>query len=261
MSQNTSTRPDTNTRRKTNEVPVGWIILSTLIFATGAATLYISSTQGTALRQFLDWMFAFSTVNTTWYLTRIAGIIAYLLLWFSTAWGIAIPSKFFDRVLHRSITYEFHQFISLLSLGFLGLHMFVLLIDQYLPYSIAQLLVPFLSPYRPQWVGLGVIAFYLLVLVTVTFYLRQRIGSKAFRYIHYTSLIAYLGATIHGLLAGTDSSLPMMIFMYAGTFLVIVFLFVFWIVNASLDKKAKQAALPPQRETFKPIRLKNRGYR
>jgi sulfoxide reductase heme-binding subunit YedZ len=258
MSQNPSI--NRANQSKTSEIPWGWIITAGSVFAVGVTALYISSSQGAALRQTLDWMLGLSTVNVTWYLTRIAGIIAYLLLWISTAWGIAIPSKFFDRVLHRSITFEFHQFISLLGLGFLALHMLVLLADQYMPYSVAQLLVPFISPYRPIWVGVGVIAFYLLVLVTVTFYIRQRIGMKAFRYIHYTSLLAYLGATVHGIYSGTDTPLSMMMLMYAGTFLVIVFLFVYWITVIRLDKREK-AALNPRQAPFKPIQLKERVRR
>ncbi len=253
MSQNTSINRRTQSR--SGDIPWGWIILSVAIFAGGTAALYISSPQGASIRQSLDWLFGFSTINTTWYLTRIAGIIAYLLLWISVAWGIAIPAKFFDKVIHRSVTFEFHQFISLLSLGFLALHMLVLLADQYVPYSVAQLLVPFISPYRPVWVGIGVIAFYLLVLVTGTFYIRQKIGMKTFRYIHYTSLLAYLGATVHGIYSGTDTPLTMVMFMYAGTFLVVIFLFTFWIVSIYNEKKAK-AVVAPAPVPFKPIQLR-----
>ena len=85
-------------------------------------------------------------------------------------------------------------------------------------------------------VGIGVIAFYLTVLVTVTFYLRKKIGMTAFRTIHYTSLLAYFGSTLHGLFAGTDSSLPMALLMYLGSFLVIFFLTVYWLVSIWLRK-------------------------
>ena len=173
--------------------------------------------------------------------------MAYLLLWLSTAWGLAIPSKIIDRLLHRSFTFDIHQVISLFSLGFLGLHIFVLMADQYLPYSLAQILVPFLSPYRPFWVGVGVIALYILLLVTATFYLRQRIGMKTFRVIHYTSLIGYLGATLHGIFAGTDSSLPAAMVMYGGTFLVIVFLTGYWLLVLWQSSRTRTASTPIRR--------------
>lgn len=230
---------------KTEAIPYGWIMLTFLTFLVGSVGLYLASPVGNALRTTLAHVFAFDSENVVWYIVRSSGFIAYLLLWLSTAWGLAIPSKIADRLLHGSYTFEFHQFISLLSLGFLGLHMAVLLVDQYLPYNLAQILIPFLSPYRPVWVGVGGIAFYLTVLVTVTYYLRSRIGMKTFRYIHYSSLIGYLAATAHSLFSGTDSSLPIAQFMYVGTFLVVVFLTVYWVLMVWMGKApVKQSTTP-----------------
>ena len=227
MSQNplTSAQP---TRAKS--LPYGWLSLAGMALFISAAGLVLAGSHGAELRNLLNRLFALDSQQAMWYVTRAAGVMAYLLVWLSTVWGLAIPTKLVDRLLHRSFTFDFHQFISLLSLGFLALHIFVLTADRYLPYSLAQILVPFLSPYRPLWVGVGVIAFYLLLLVTGTFYVRQRIGMKAFRAIHYTSLLAYLGATVHGLMAGTDSSLPALLAMYVVSFLVIVFLTTYWLV-------------------------------
>jgi len=191
------------------------------------------------LKTALAWLFALTSDQVTWYVTRTAGMIAYLLLWLSTVWGLAIPSKLFGEVLSGDFTFDFHKFISLLSLGFLGLHIVVLTADSYLPFSVAQLLVPFLSPYRPLWVGVGIVAFYLLLLVTGTFYLRKQIGMKAFRYIHYTSLAAYLGAVVHALMSGTDSSLPVVILLYVSTSSVVVFLTVYWLVRLWVSHPVK----------------------
>jgi predicted ferric reductase len=179
-----------------------------------------------------DVLFATSSVQALWYVTRAAGVLAYLLLWLSTAWGLAVSSKILDPLLQRFFTYDMHQFISLLALGFIALHVIVLLADKYLPFSIVQVLVPFAAPYRPVGVGIGVIGFYLTLLVSVTFYLRQRIGYQMFRVIHYASFVAYLAALAHGLLAGTDSPLATVQLMYAASALVVIFLFVYRIVMA-----------------------------
>jgi predicted ferric reductase len=194
----------------------------------------------------LNGLFSLDSVQLWWYITRSAGIIAYLLLWFSTAWGLAVPSKLLDPLLDRTFTFDFHQFISLLSIGFMVLHILVLTLDRYLPYSAWQILIPFLSPYRPLWVGIGVIAFYLILLVTVTFYLRSRIGMRAFRAIHILSLAGYLGATLHGLYAGTDSVLPVMQLLYQGTGLVIIFLTVYWLfLKLTQKREARRPEVKP----------------
>ncbi len=100
----------------------------------------------------------------------------------------------------------------------------VLLADRYLPFSLTQILVPFSAPYRPVWVGLGIIGLYLTLLVTITFYIRRYIGQRAFRVIHYASFVAFLATAAHGLFAGTDSVLPATQLMYFGTTMIVVFL-------------------------------------
>jgi predicted ferric reductase len=149
-----------------------------------------------------------------------------------------------NQILAPTFTVDFHEFISLLSIGFTILHVFVLTIDRFLPYTPLQILVPFLSPYRPFWVGLGVIAFYITLLVTITFYLRSKIGMKTFRSIHVLSLLGYLGVTLHGLYAGTDSPLITMQLLYKGTALLITFLTIYWIgLKFAQTQEAKKKAL------------------
>jgi predicted ferric reductase len=237
--------------------PENWrTILGTLVKIAGAGLAVLLGAGIFLLTQTPFWallgkslnqLFAIDSVQLMWYITRSAGFIAYLLLWLSTAWGLAVSSKILDAILHRSFTYDFHQFISLLAIGFILLHIIVLMADRYLPYNLAQVLVPFLSPYRPLWVGIGVLGFYLTLLVTITFYLRNRIGMKAFRAIHILSLLGYLGATVHGFFSGTDSSLWTVQLLYASTFFSTVFLTAYWLVMRPYlrPKPVKKAPLPP----------------
>jgi DMSO/TMAO reductase YedYZ heme-binding membrane subunit len=91
------------------------------------------------------------------------------------------------------------------------------------------------------------------VLVSMTFYMRRRISMQAFRSIHLLSFLGYLGATLHGLFAGTDSALPVTRLLYAGTFLMVVFLTVYWLVLSALDKQEKtmrEARVPSGRQSL-----------
>ena len=196
---------------------------------------------------FIKWLFEINSVQMWWYITRASGLVAYLLLWLSTAWGLAVSSKIFDPHLLRNYTYDFHEFLSLLAVGFLLVHISVLTLDRYLPFSVAQVLVPFIDSYRPLWVGIGVIAFYLTLLVTVTFYLRRSIGVRTFRLIHGLSLVAYLGATLHSIYSGTDSPLLSTQLLYKGSLLSIVFLSAYWLVTFLQGKygAAKRASEAP----------------
>ena len=208
-----------------------------------------------SLINLLSNLFAIDSLQFWWYLTRAAGLMGYFLIWLSTAWGLVVSSKILDSIMDRGFTYDFHEYFSLLGLGFIAIHVIVLMADKYLPYTIWQVLIPFLSPYRPFWVGIGVIALYLSLLVTITFYLKAKIGMAAFRKIHYLSLVAYLGATLHGLYAGTDSVLPIANLLYKGTFLITLFLVVYWIILLIFRKQEEEKLKQEQLRE----KLRNKG--
>lgn len=206
------------------------------VTAVTSILLVASSPLGTSIGNALNALFALNSVQTMWYITRASGMVAYLLLWLSTAWGLAVSTKILDRLLHRTFTYDFHQYLSLFAIGFTFLHILVLLFDGFMPYSIPQILLPFISPYRPFWVGMGVIGLYLMLLVTITFYMRSRIGMGAFRVIHFLSLVAYLGAAIHSVFSGSDTSLLSVQLLYLSTFLIVLFLTAYWLIMLALKK-------------------------
>jgi len=203
--------------------------------------LILQTPAGSSASQAINSLFALDSVQMWWYVTRAAGLTGYFLLWLSMAWGLAIANKILSPAIEGSFTYDFHEFLSLLGIGFVLLHVVVLLYDRFLPFSVPEVIIPFIDTYRPFWVGLGIIGFYLFLLVTITFYMRKTIGPKAFRSIHALSLVGYLGATLHGLFAGTDSALGMTKLLYAITFIVIVFLTAYWLVILGMNKQEKAA--------------------
>jgi predicted ferric reductase len=214
----------------------GLLLVAACVIASLVIQWVGQTSYGAQTGQFITWLLATDRSQVTWYVTRSAGIVAYLLLWLSTLWGLAVPSKILGGMLHGSFTFDFHEFISLLAIGFLAVHVGILLFDKYLTFSLIQILLPFLSTYRPVWVGIGILSLYTVILVTVTFYLRGRIGTKAFRAIHTLSLLGFFGAALHGLFAGTDSALPAMQLIYAGSFASVVFLGAYWLIDAGIKK-------------------------
>ena len=138
---------------------LGWLGGSILLVAVFlVTTLLMQTPAGSSVTSFLSWLFAADSVQVMWFITRAAGFTSYLLIWLSVAWGLAVSNKILDQLLHRQITYDFHQFISLLAIGFLFLHIGVLLFDRYLPYSIYSdirtlpfSLPPALGRHRGDW--------------------------------------------------------------------------------------------------------------
>lgn len=226
----------------------GILLVGTFLAGWLAVLVFKALPIGQAFNHFVSSLLATNSVHTTWYITRAAGWVAYFLLWFSMVWGLAIPTKFFERVLSPTFAVDFHEYLSLLAIGFVVLHVGVLLFDQFLPFTLTQILVPFLSTYRPVWIGLGVIGAYLSLLVTVTFYLRKRIGQKKFKTIHTLSMFGYLGVVLHAFFAGSDSSLGVAQIIYLATFLIVVFLTSYWLILGRQMKIERQAKLLPARK-------------
>lgn len=217
-------------------------ILAAGVMVLAVGLLALQTQAATSAMQTITNFFALDSVHIWWYITRAAGLMGYLLFWLSTVWGFAVSSKIFDSFLERMFTYDFHEHLSLLSLGFVVLHVLVLLVEKVEPLSLVEILVPFASAYRPFWTGIGIIALYLTILVTVTFYIRKWISMKTFRVIHYLSVAAYVGALFHSIYDGTDTVLTWVQWMYGGTTLVTVFFLVYWLALLWLRKSEQTPA-------------------
>ena len=77
---------------------------------------------------------------------------------------------------------------------------------------------------------------------SVTFTWRSKIGMKTFRLIHYLTFPLYAIVTIHGLMAGTDSSGPAAKALYISSMLFVLFLTNYRLLAASKKKKQQQNA-------------------
>lgn len=159
-----------------------------------------------------------------WYLTRATGTVAYLLLSGATVWGLVLSTKIVRELVPPPLAMALHSALSWLAIGLAGFHAFALLFDSYYLYTAANLLVPFLGPYRPEWVGLGTIGLYGMILTSASFSFRKWIGTQSWRRLHYLTFPLYLLVTVHGLMAGTDSHAPGMRAMYVGSALLVLFL-------------------------------------
>ncbi|MFN2292486.1 MAG: hypothetical protein ACK2UC_14940 [Anaerolineae bacterium] len=149
-----------------------------------------------------------------WYVSRAAGVVAYVLLWASTAWGILISSKLVKALVPGPLAYMLHNVTAWLAMGFAGLHGLALLGDRVVPFSLSGILVPFTAAYQPALTGLGTLSLYAGLLVSLSFYVKRRIGHRTWRLIHTLSYVMFVGVTVHGVLLGTDSGTAVMQAVY-----------------------------------------------
>ena len=141
----------------------------------------------------------------TWETARAGGFAAYALLTLAVVIGLILRNRLSSERWPRVISYELHGYVSLLALVFLSIHVLAVAVDPFTHFGLGELIVPFVSHYRPPWMGLGIVALYLLLAVWVTTRLRMRIGHQAWRRLHGLAFAVYAAATVHGLGAGSDT--------------------------------------------------------
>jgi predicted ferric reductase len=142
-----------------------------------------------------------------WYLSRGSAIAAFVLLWISMASGLIITNKMARMWPGGPTAFSVHEYTSLLGIAFGAFHALILLGDNFINYTLPQVLLPFASVnYHPFWVGIGQLGLYLWIIVSATFYVRKSIGHKAWRLIHFASFAVFLMALLHGFSSGTDSN-------------------------------------------------------
>lgn len=142
-----------------------------------------------------------------WYLSRGTAFVSMSLLWVSMAFGLTMTNKMARLWPGAPTAFAVHEFVSLLGIAFAMFHGLVLMGDRFINFTFLQVAIPFASSsFKPLWVGLGQIGFYVWALVAFSFYIRARIGQKSWRLIHFASFLTYVAALVHGLASGTDTS-------------------------------------------------------
>ncbi len=141
-----------------------------------------------------------------WYLTRSTGGVALLLLTFAIALGVVDVRRWSTPRWPRFLLDTLHRNVSLLAMAFLALHILTSVLDSFAPIALLDAFVPFAGSYRPLWLGLGAVAFDLLIAVTLTSMLRQRLGYASWRAIHWLTYASWPVALLHGLGTGSDAA-------------------------------------------------------
>ena len=201
---------------------------------------FVSAAISNALVQIGRWLGAMPAADSRvyWYMARSAGVVAYLLLWGSVAWGLMVSNKILDGIVKPPVVYELHKSLSILALVTGMFHGLILLGDSYMQYSVLDILIPFRSSYQPIWVGLGTLGLYLTAILVVSFYIKKHIGHRAWRLLHYTSFGVWIMITLHGIMAGTDTQLLLMQVLYVVAIVSVGYLLTYRLVA---DKKPARA--------------------
>lgn len=149
--------------------------------------------------------------KSLWYLTRGTGVVALLLLTGSIALGVLTAVRWRSPRWPRFALGGLHRNLTLLAIAFVVAHVGTTVLDGYAPVRLQDAVIPFVSRYRPIWLGLGAVAFDLLLALVITSLLRARIGYRLWRGIHWLAYAAWPVALVHALGTGSDARSRLMI--------------------------------------------------
>jgi sulfoxide reductase heme-binding subunit YedZ len=138
-----------------------------------------------------------------WITSRGAGIAAMVLASVSVCFGLLMGGRMVKG--HRPDLRVAHEALSLATLLALLLHGLSLLGDGYLHPSLGDLAVPFLSGYMTFWTSTGIVSFWVLAALGVSYYARNRIGPQRWHRLHRLTALAWIAGVVHALGEGTDS--------------------------------------------------------
>lgn len=181
--------------------------------------------------------------TVTWDMARAGGITAYLLMALAVMLGLALSLRLQAARWPRLINNELHNFLSLLSLVFVVIHILAVWIDPFTKFGWSDVFIPFLSSYRTFWLALGIIGLYLGIAIGISTWLRPRIGYQWWRRLHYLTFALFILVTLHGIMTGSDSKTWWAIGLYAGSSLIVGILTTMRIVKSSQESK-KRATHP-----------------
>lgn len=185
-------------------------------------------------------------MNLTWYIIRGSGFVAFGLLTASLLWGLMVSSKVFGRAVKAKGLQWLHESLGLAALLATVAHMVALMMDEFIEFTWVEILIPGASSWEPLAVALGVVAFWSMALVSLTFYVKKWIGQGMWRSIHYLSFGVFVAAVGHGILAGTDTSHPVAIGVYVASVASVVLLTLVRVIGS------REPARPTRNRTVKP---------
>jgi hypothetical protein len=180
--------------------------------------------------------------SALWYLARGSGVVTIVFLTVSVLLGILTSFRWSSENWPRFVVEFVHRNVSLLVLVFLAIHVVTVLADAFAPIRIVDVFVPFVSAYRPIWLGFGALALDLVVALLVTSLLRHRIGYASWRFVHWLAYVCWPVAIVHGLGTGTDTTSRLVFGLTAACVAAVIIAASLRIVRGIVDRPVLRGA-------------------
>lgn len=190
---------------------------------TGSANITVGSPQNSSIAYQLA-----ERVRTSWpwYVTRASGLVAAIVLVILMLSGIGFITGHTFSFLEPITAWATHRALGIIFGISILLHVFALYFDTFVPFSIKDILIPFVSSYRPVqilgisigslYVALGILALYITMAIILTslFWIDNK--PKTWKVTHILSYVVMVFVFVHALYLGTDLAGGSLRFVWIG---------------------------------------------
>lgn len=183
-----------------------------------------------------------------WLASRAAGFTALGLLTVQVALGLVLshPTNKSTWKLSKRL-FPWHENAWVFVLAFLAAHVVSLILDPYAGVGVVGAFVPGLSDYRSAPVALGTLSLWALLATGLTARYTRLLPSGAWLAIHRLSLVVFVLAWMHGLLAGTDSTALLAFYLLSAGVVLGAATYRYWVSRAARPSFATSLEEVPHR--------------
>lgn len=144
------------------------------------------------------------TPSWAWYVSRATALISFFLLYVVIFLGLTVRLPFLNKIFSPLTSLRVHAWLSVQALFFVFVHASALVFDKFYKFTWVEAFIPFAHPEEGNFVAMGVIGFYAIILLILTSYFRHLMSHRIWRISHFLNVALYVFAIIHSLKLGTD---------------------------------------------------------
>ncbi len=184
-----------------------------------------------------------------WYVSRASGMVGYVFLWLTVFLGLAIRNPLLKKFILPIYSFDLHAFMAVMAVFWSLVHGTSFVFHGSFALSIKEVAIPFYSHtalVNPTYMSLGIMAFYMMIIMVITSFLRTHMNHWAWRILHFLNPVAFIFVVAHGYINGTDINNNFYVgsaFLFSAFILVMIYLSS---LVAVIVKKFKKAPTPLQ---------------
>lgn len=139
-------------------------------------------------------------------IARLMGLVGIGLLTVSSIGGALLAARTAQKLKWlKGQTFKYHRTLSLIGATLLFLHPFPMIVAHNITkLTVFSAFVPFFAPKQTLWISLGILAFYTLLIVTISSLRIKQLKREKWRLLHWGTYLFMALGLIHGIFISAE---------------------------------------------------------